>query len=250
MSKLKSEFDHWKRSNNQHGRQAFSRFVMLKFLDELQDMSDDFIFKGGNLLWHYIKTPRETIDLDLSTLKLSSHIEVKNELESSFKRHLEIEFHIKEFKEVNEDHEIGAAITVEYKTVNGQKNQFKVDIVYALPTDISKTTSTLNGKQIKSASIENIISDKLDAAHRFKSGNTRMKDFDDLWRISKSDISINYKKLKDLLDERKIPSALNLDWIKSLEKSWKRHSSSYKDIPKKLTDVFNEVNDWLAKNLK
>lgn len=62
-TKLKSEFDKWKKENNQHGRQAFSRFIMLTFLEGLQTVSDDFVFKGGNLLWHYIDTPRETVYL-------------------------------------------------------------------------------------------------------------------------------------------------------------------------------------------
>lgn len=80
--------------NNQFGRQAFSRFIMLTFLDGLQEVSGDFIFKGGNLLWHYVKTPRETIDLDLATLSLNSHQEVRKCIESSFKFHEEIDFKI------------------------------------------------------------------------------------------------------------------------------------------------------------
>lgn len=247
--KLKSDFDRWKKENDQHGRQALSRYIMLRFLDELQAISEDFVFKGGNLLWHYIKTPRETVDLDLSTQTLKSHLEIKKEIEKSFSAHDEIKFKIKEFKEVEGVQEVGAAITLEYLTVRDQKNQFTIDIVYALPTDISLVKSTVSGESRKSASIENIIADKFQASHRFKSGNTRMKDFDDLWRISKADLQINSKKLNSILKERGISSQLESEWVSYLEQSWKRHSKSYKDIPKDLSSVFLEVNNWINRLL-
>lgn len=243
--KLKSDFDSWKKENDQHGRQAFSRYIMLRFLDGLQAQSDDFIFKGGNLLWHYIKTPRETIDLDLSTQTLKSHLEIKSEIEKSFTLHDEIKFKVKEFKEAENAPEIGAVITLEYETLLNQKNQFTIDVVYALPTDISLVKSTISGKSQKSASIENIIADKLEASYRFKSANTRMKDFDDLWRISKSDLTINGRKLNRILKARNICSHLELEWVSFLEQSWKKHSKSYEDIPKDLNFIFTEINCWI-----
>jgi len=245
---LKSEFDKWKSVNDQHGRQAFSRFIMLKFLDGLQDTSEDFVFKGGNLLWHYIKTPRETIDLDLATISLKSHLEIKRIIEKSFKKHKEIQFNLKDFKELDGVNEVGAAVIINFSTDSGQRNQFTIDIVYALPTDIAHIKSTLDGEQRQAASIENIICDKVSAAHQFKSGNTRMKDFDDLWRIAKSEIDIDLVKLKDLLVKRSIPVYLNLEWISFLEDSWKRHSKSYRDIPRNLSEVFDEINKLLKDN--
>lgn len=245
---LNSEFEKWKKQNEQYGGQAFSRFIMLKFLDGLQDTSKDFVFKGGNLLWHYIKTPRETIDLDLATISLNSHVDVKRNITKSFKRHGNIEFSVKEFKELDEVSEVGAAIIISFLTETGQKNQFSIDVVYALPTDFVKIKSTLDGESRKAASIENILCDKISAAHQFKSGNTRMKDFDDLWRIVQSGITIDSKKLKKLFIEREVPRTLELKWTPFLEDSWKRHVKSYKDIPADLADVFNEINGWLAKH--
>jgi len=72
-------------------------------------------------------------------------------------------------------------VTVGYETPQGAKNRFEVDIVYALGTDAQEISSPVHAEiMLRSATIENIISDKLSACHRFKSGNTRMKDFDDL----------------------------------------------------------------------
>jgi hypothetical protein len=248
-SSFKSEFDIWKKKNDQHGKQAFSRFVMLKFLQSLQSQSEDFVFKGGNLLWHYIKTPRETIDLDLATLKIKSHSEVREILNATTALHQDIKYKIKQFKELDGKDEVRAAVIVTYETSTGQKNQFTIDIVYALPTDVVKIKSTIGKKKYVAASMENIISDKLTAAHRFRSGNTRMKDFDDLWRISKSDLKIKKIKLKRLLRPLKERALLDHSWIEFLEASWKRHAKSYKDVPRDLSTVFEDVNTWLERLL-
>lgn len=243
---LKAEFANWKKNTDQHGRQAFARFVMLKFLDGLQETSTEFVFKGGNLLWHYIHTPRETIDLDLATLNLKSHLEVKRLIESSFDKHDEIIFNLKEFRELDDTNEVGARVIVGFSTSNGQRNQFSIDIVYAVPTDVGKVKSTIDGVDRVAASIENIICDKISAAYKFRSGNTRMKDFDDLWRISKSKIDVDVSKLLLLVKEREIPLVLENDWIEFLSSSWKRHAKQYGEIPNNLSDVFDEINSWLS----
>ena len=249
-SKIEIKFDHWKKANNQHGRQAFSRFIMLSFLDGLQSSNSDFVFKGGNLLWHYIKTPRETIDLDLATQTLGSHLEIKIEIEKAIQLFNEVDFSILDFKEIYNEEGIGSTFTLGFKTSSGQTNQFSLDIVYTLPTDIFIIKSTISGAPSKSASIENIIADKLSASHKFKSGNTRMKDYDDLWRISRSDLKINSQKLRTILNNRSIPVELESGWIKYLEESWKRHSRLYKDIPKDLEVIFNEINEWTRQILE
>jgi hypothetical protein len=209
---LKQEFDKWKKVNKQHGRQAFSRFIMLKFLDAIQEDSDEFIFKGGNLLWHYIATPRETIDLDLATVTISSHEDVKLKFNKILNYYSEITFELKHFQEIHKIVTVGCSVIIAFKTSQGQKNQFPIDIMYALSTDLAQVKSTTSVKIYEAASIENIICDKLSAANQFRGGNTRMKDFDDLWRISKSGVKIDSKKLKLLLNLKQINIQLNTDW--------------------------------------
>ncbi len=251
MSKknLKQEFDHWKKHNNQHGRQAFSRFIMLKFLEALQDVSNEFVFKGGNLLWHYINTPRETIDLDLATLNLKSHLEVKEVILKSFELLSDIKFELREFKELDGINEVGASVVISYATNLGQRNQFPIDIVYALPTDIHLIKSTIANKEYVAASIENIILDKVSAAYQFRSGNTRMKDFDDLWRIARSDLKIDSKKLSKMFKNKNLSLNLEKSWVSFLDDSWRRYSKSYKDIPRELEKVFDDINEWLKEML-
>jgi hypothetical protein len=242
---LWTNFQKWKKEQDQFGKQAFARFMMLNFLDGLERISDEFVFKGGNLLWHYIKTPRETTDLDLSTITIQSHDEVRACIESSFELHEGVEFTVKDFTEVKKEDALGARAIIHFKTSRGQKNQFQLDIVYALPTDLAKVKSTTANSEYRAASIENIIADKMDAAHRFGSGNTRLKDFDDLWRISKSDIQVNSSKLRELFSERKLNFELSLSWSETMTEAWKAHSRRYKGIPSSIEKVFNEINNWL-----
>ena len=68
------------RKHGLHGPSAVLRFVMITFVERLNAERDDFVFKGGNLLWVYMKTPRSTVDLDFSTRQLSSHAAVEDAL--------------------------------------------------------------------------------------------------------------------------------------------------------------------------
>jgi hypothetical protein len=63
----------WATKRGLFGTQAFLKYVILRFTENLSQVSDEVVFKGGNLLWVYIGTPRATIDLDLATLKTTSH---------------------------------------------------------------------------------------------------------------------------------------------------------------------------------
>jgi hypothetical protein len=55
--------------------------VILRFTENLNQVSDEIVFKGGNLLWVYIGTPRATVDLDLATLKTNSHARARQLIE-------------------------------------------------------------------------------------------------------------------------------------------------------------------------
>src|SRR5437868_1156992 len=84
----------WAMKRNLFGAQAFLRYVILRFAENLCQVSDDFVFKGGNLLWIYINTPRATTDLDLATLKTVSHALIKESLERACELDQEIRYSI------------------------------------------------------------------------------------------------------------------------------------------------------------
>jgi hypothetical protein len=221
---------------------------MFYFVEKLSETSDDFVFKGGNLLWVYIATPRTTTDLDFVTLKNNSNQTVKSILEQACARSEGIKFSIKQYKPLVQQTKVGANVVIEYQTDQGAKNQFEIDIIFATATDTSEIVSPLNqDRTILSASIENIITDKLAACHRFAAGNTRVKDYDDLWRLGQSGLSLDPIKLKSLLSSRAIPVYLDTSWIGlDMNRMWKSHRKRYQDLPEDLNVVFKDVNNWLA----
>ncbi|MBI2605096.1 MAG: nucleotidyl transferase AbiEii/AbiGii toxin family protein, partial [Deltaproteobacteria bacterium] len=100
---------------------------------------------------------------------------------------------------------------------------------------------------IRAATVENIIADKLAVCYRFRSGNTRMKDFDDLWRLSRSRIEIDVDRLKKLLRTKQVPKQLDVAWINpDLIRIWNTHQSRYPDLPLDPITLFSDVNKWLA----
>lgn len=237
----------WATKKGLFGTQAFLRYVILRFTENLNQSSNEFVFKGGNLLWVYINTPRATTDLDLATLHDTSHAKVRTLLERACRVDTEIQFKLLNFKEVNQDDKIGASVTFSYSTDEGATNQFEADIVYAIQTDTQSIVSPLRAERtIQAATIENIITDKLAACHRFGAGNTRMKDFDDLWRLSQSSVQLSSATLKSLMRARKVEALLDPAWIEeSMERSWRSHSARYKDLPSSLPLLFKDVNRWL-----
>ncbi|RYE43291.1 MAG: hypothetical protein EOP48_22995, partial [Sphingobacteriales bacterium] len=184
----------WLNKKGLHGPHAFLRFVMLVFVQRLNEGRNEFIFKGGNLLWLYINTPRSTIDADFVTRSINSHEEVRKHLEEVCGNNNEqIQFSIWSFIPIEKKNGRGAAVTIRYLTKEGQSNSFALDIVYAVTSAVTTMDSPIDSlSKINVVTIENIISDKLSACQKFKGGNTRMKDYDDLWRISRfEDIDID-----------------------------------------------------------
>ncbi len=243
----------WIAKSKLHGPHAFLRFVMLVFVQRLNEGSNEFVFKGGNLLWLYIKTPRSTIDADFVTRTLNDHESVKKNLEEICVQSDEsIRFEIISFLPIEKKNNLGASVTIRYTTREGQQNSFNLDIVYAIASDTTQISSPIDpAAEITVVTIENIIADKLSACHQFKSGNTRMKDFDDLWRISKFEGGIiNWPALKRILGSRRIEPMLHIEWQNDLmKKSWQSHLSRNKGLPEDLTVLMATVNEWLKNGL-
>jgi len=238
----------WASRRGLFGPQVFLRYVMLTYLDSLSQVSSDFVFKGGNLLWLYIGTPRATVDLDLATVTMVSHIAVKKSLAQACQHVEGISFSILKFEEVHKEGKMGAAAVIEYKTDQGASNSFGIDVVYQLETDIREIPSSVTENlKIRAASLENIVADKLAATHRFKGGNTRMKDYDDLWRLSKKEVKLDARLLKRLLSNHEAAAYLDSVWINEpMDRAWNDHQKRYKDLPKTLIEVFQDFNSWIA----
>lgn len=249
MSKFRSNFDKWKKENNMHGPKAMNRFVMFIFLERIMNNLHDFTFKGGNLLWFYIKTPRPTVDIDLSTISERDAEKVLNQIRGiCYQDNDGLSFSIVNSSIVEAEEKVGLAIQMEFE-VNGSRNRFGLDIVLGLATDIKQFK--YNETIINASSIENIIVDKFMASATFGGGNTRSKDFDDLYRILVlgEDQLVDNKKLGRLAKLKNVELKLKTSWLTEITMdSWVHHTKSYRnnDLPKSLDEVFLLINENMA----
>ena len=78
-----------------------------------------------------------------------------------------------------------------------------------------------------------------------------MKDFDDLWRISKCQATgINWPELKNSLTNRDIKGKLDPSWVTAnMTQAWKNHIARNRGLPEDLLILMNEVNSWLQRGL-
>jgi hypothetical protein len=230
------------------GPSGFLKFVILNYVEAINMVSDEFIFKGGNLIWFYINTPRGTIDLDFSTIGIDSHEEVKKILNKASKKINGITYNLENFVEVKRQNHKGASAVIKYKTEDGASNKFEIDIVYALETELKKLSLNLSPEKnsVLVASIENIITDKIDTSHRFRSGNTRMKDFDDLYRFATGKVKFDKKKIKKFMKLNDYEKVLDETWIsEEMSKAWKIYSKKYENLPDDILIVFKAINNKL-----
>lgn len=244
---IRKEFDAWKKSHpDQHGPKAYQRFVMMKFLERVTQ-SEDFVFKGGNLLWFYIQTPRPTKDLDLSTITETDSDAVIAFLKSICVSEGGLTFSLLGHKVVSENGKIGLAVTIGHEDDQGARNKFGVDIVLGVPTDIQQIQ--INRQLINAASIENIIIDKLSACYQFRGGNTRAKDYDDLLRISEHASEVDKEKFLKLCKIRGVTiKELDYNWLPGdLSEAWADHVGYDKSkyLPRDIGEVFAIINDFI-----
>ena len=165
----------------------------------------------------------------------------------------QIEFSVQEFKPIETEGSKAAIVVMAYLTSEGQETKFDLDIVYAIPTSSTRIPSPLDEAQdIAAVTMENIIADKLSASNRFGSGNTRMKDYDDLWRISKMDPSgVNWSELKVILERRGMALQLDPAWLNAnMLQNWSSHCRRNSGLPGDLLQLMDDVNTWLRQGLK
>lgn len=250
MGNFKKNFVKWKSETGEHGPRAMTRFVIMQFVEGLQSVAPDrYIFKGGNLLWHYIKTPRSTVDIDFAT---DTEVEIDQVLKD-FSSVITngCTFKVKNHTAVDGTDKSGLAVQMEFLTEEGSANPFGIDVVFAVKTHskLIKLTNT----QVTAASLENIIVDKVAACYRFAGGNTRMKDFDDLYRITIANQKVDANLLQKIALDRGVKLALDPKWInKQMTVAWTEYTQKkvYKDssdLPNDLSQLFDIANKYLYK---
>jgi len=88
--------------------------------------------------------------------------------------------------------------------------------------------------------------DKIDTCHRFKSGNTRLKDFDDLYRFATIEPSFDKNLINNFIKQNKIHKIVDEQWIsKEMSDAWKLYAKRYPTLPSNIEDVFKTINSDL-----
>lgn len=249
---FKDDYIRWKKLNKVHGPSAHDRFVKLYFLMALNQVTDEFVFKGGNLLWFYINTPRPTVDLDLSSSKKFEGEKVIELFESVNQHCKGIQYNVVNYKEGEFGETVGLKVFLTFQEESGARNKFHIDVVMGLSSDI-RTIKLGNEIRIKAASYENILTDKLSACQSFGEGSTRAKDYDDLYRMALDTSISDYDKtrLKSLCETKDV--RLELDYVNDesspIWSAWKTHikMKHYKknQLPGDLNEVISVVNAFL-----
>lgn len=247
---LQKGFAKWKEETGIHGAQAFNKYIMLLFVEDLSKKhGDKYIFKGGNLLWFYIKTPRPTTDIDFAT----DHASTLEQVIEDFKtiKIDEVVLTILKSEKIDKAEKTGVSLQVGFKTSSGAENSFGIDIVFAIQTH--RNLIKINNKDVSAASMENIIVDKIAATKKWIGGNTRLKDYDDLYRIAKSDAKIDGETLRKISEQRGIELKLHgISQNEKMQELWKAYMSKKqykesKDLPSELSEVVDFVNRFLKK---
>ena len=259
---LRREFEKWKKDNQQSGTLAWARFAMFDFILCTNQVSKEFILKGGHLLWKRIRIQRGTTDLDYAMREARS--DIAEDLRAACSQSSKFEFVMESLKKGTINTRAGFTAVICFRekersqedkryTPEGRLigySKFTIDIGF--DPDVDSEEMMIDGEPIHVASIVNIFLDKLDACTRRGSENTRIKDFDDLVRIIRSDEKVDRKHLVRLAGLRGIPLKVDTDIADpGFRKVWSRyHEIEYRGgsevFPEEPLQAIEIINEYLS----
>jgi predicted nucleotidyltransferase component of viral defense system len=258
--------------------ELWRNLILERFLTRLASSpyKEKFILKGGTLLAKYIHLGRETQDLDFFIQKLSN---TEQSLRTVLQAICDIDpndsfaFEVTKIKIL--DHSqlayTGAEITLQ-ALFGATKTVVRMDLGFGdcvepieYPIDL---TSTSKGPLFESKISlrcypkEFIFAEKLETVVFRGGGNTRMKDFHDLYslvRLGVLDSSLAKKAVELVFHHRKtslkkLPVAFGKDAFETLERNWTSYSRKIKvkqdtlKLPESIEDVISVLNQWMEEN--
>lgn len=261
--------------------EIWHNLILERFLARLcrSKYKTNFILKGGSLLARYISIGRETKDLDFLVEKLKNTEEFLGKaFDHICSVHLEDGF---EFEKVS----IGKLMHphMDYTGIEvlllaklgGPQTHIQIDlgfgdIVEAIdyPMDLTSTSKgpLFESKiQVRSYPKEFIFAEKLETVIYRDSGNTRMKDFHDLYSLISLekclDPAYTDKVVKNVFNHRetslkKLPITFEADSMETLQPLWHGYqkdllsTKTARQPPKLLQELISAVNDWLTHNTR
>lgn len=256
---------------------CWKKLFLERFLSRLSRSAynDKLIFKGGFLLSYIIQLGRETSDLDFTLKKMNGSEEgIKNAMDEICSVKSEDGFSFKYSGQETLSHAHGyAGSRVNLDIVFGNlRERIAIDIsIGDVVQPIAREFNLFQyrGKPIFEDEIslmvypvETIFAEKLDAILCKGEGNTRMKDYHDLYLLIRESYVINKEKLKECIKNTFSHRKTDFRYIEfspkgifSLERLWGSHlkniidSQQYLNMPQSILDVIETIN-LFTKDLK
>lgn len=258
--------------------ELWKNMILERFLTRLakSPYKDKFILKGGTLLAKYIHLGRETEDLDFFIQKLSN---TEQSLRTVLQAICEVDPHDSFSFEVGKikilDHSqlayTGAEITLQ-GLFGATKTVIRIDLGFGDRVDPIEhsidLTTTSKGPLFESRISlqcypkEFIFAEKLETIVFRGGGNTRMKDFHDLYFLISFDvldISLTKKAVELVFHHRKtsvkkLPVLFGKDALEAIQKNWSAYRKKIKSkkgsvkLPESIEDIVSTLNQWLEEN--
>ncbi len=258
--------------------ELWRNLILERFLTRLAKSSykEKFILKGGTLLAKYIHLGRETQDLDFFIQKLSNTEQsLRTVLQAICDVHADDSFSFEVAKIKILDHSqlayTGAEITLQ-ALFGATKTVIRMDLGFGDRVEpiehlIDLTVSSKGPLFESRISLhcypkEFIFAEKLETIVFRGGGNTRMKDFHDLYSLVRLDVldSALVKKAVELVFHhrktplKKLPASFGKDAFEAMEKNWSTYRKKIKTkkgalkLPESIEAVVSAVNQWLKEN--
>ncbi len=259
--------------------EVWHNLILERFLARLcqSRYKTNFILKGGSLLARYIPIGRETKDLDFLVERLKNTEEF---LSMAFDHicsiHLEDGFFFEKVKigKLTHPHMDYTGIEVLLLAkLGGPQTHIQIDlgfgdIIEAIDYPMS-LTSTSKGPlfeskiQVRSYPKEFIFAEKLETVVYRNTGNTRMKDFHDLYSLVSLEGSLDpaytNKVILTVFNHRQttlqgLPLKFDVEAMRILQPLWDDYQQkltsnpSLISLPKSLEEVISAINTWLILN--
>lgn len=260
--------------------EIWHNLILERFLTRLcqSKYRNNFILKGGTLLARYIPIGRETKDLDFLVAKLQNTEEF---LSKAFDHICDVriedgfEFEKVKIGKLAHPHMDYTGIEVLLLAkLGGPQTYIRIDlgfgdIVEAIDYSMD-LTSTSKGPlfeskiQVRSYPKEFIFAEKLETVVHRGMGNSRMKDFHDLYSLISLekclDPTYTGKVVTTVFNHRQtslnLPLAFDAEAIETLQPLWKDYQQGLTPtqksivLPKNFKDLVLVINMWLKSNTK
>jgi predicted nucleotidyltransferase component of viral defense system len=258
--------------------QLWRNLILERFLTRLarSRYKEKFVLKGGNLLAKYIHIGRETQDLDFFIRNLSNR---EKSLRTILQEICDIDaddsflFEVAKIKILNHSQLAYTGAEITLQTLFGAaKTVIRMDLGFGdrvEPIEYSMDLIATSEGPIFESRIslhcyprEFIFAEKLETVVFRGGGNTRMKDFHDLYsliHLGNLDASLAEKAVRLVFNHRKtplkkLPIAFSKYSFAMLEKNWSNYGRKIKmkknslKLPESIQDVISVLNQWFEKN--